>query len=853
MRRLQSGWLTFRRIHLGALLAEWRRTLLSVIGVALGVTVVLGTVILKTELARPFDSFGPSLTHAADAGVVQVTPDVSGRLPIETVTRLRDGVAGAQAVIPTVAALTPVDIPVGPGHGFLLLGGSCQIELLVGSFNCQQRARDERPAPGPGVPVEIPAVIAARLGLQLGQELRLPGLPPGSAHLGWTFSEFNRVAGINDGYVMFAPSSDIAASMLGTPGYVTAAFILPRAGAEISGDVDRIIAGIATAGPPRPHQPAVLENGTQIFNLTMLAGVLIGFLIAMNTILLAIEDRRAVLGTIGAIGAKPGAFFAGMLGEGAVVGVIGGLFGVPSGFLLGTYLVDKFGQAMLTGSGGVIATHFTPELIAIGAVAGTLAGVLAMIGPVVRLVREGPLASMASAGGVQRARTIPFWTLIVGVGLLVGSVVVSKIFAHGSLPLNAGIYAMSVGLCGLVLASMWIAPRGAGALIGLLTAARPDVGRLLRADVQRYAVLFAISAALLAEGTSVAIGSHSMQLLGANQIAEQKADRLPKALLIAGQAVLDQRDGQIADSTFSLVSRAAGGRNISSRWRATISSGTASRLVIGVTPGDWYSRALYQPTVATDTLWQGLADGGVGLSEVAASRLGVVAGGTVNLPTVAGPKPYRVAGIFRPEMINDTAVGDIVLVSDRLARADWAAVRDQVAVDYDSAADATAHRDDFLRLGAGLFVYDDEQWRSVAGQGITRFLEPFTIAGYVVMAAAGLSVLNVFVLGLVQRKRERAVLRAIGVTSGQEQAVIAAYAGLLSLLVAGFAVLGGVGLTYLWSLGSPVYYGMKIDWGVRGLPLRTGAAAVFGLVFAAAAYPIIHSRRLEAVEVLRSS
>ena len=121
-------------------------------------------------------------------------------------------------------------------------------------------------------------------------------------------------------------------------------------------------------------------------------------------------------------------------------------------------------------------------------------------------------------------------------------------------------------------------------------------------------------------------------------------------------------------------------------------------------------------------------------------------------------------------------------------------MRDQVAVAYPSAADATAHRDDFLHLGAGLSVYDNEQWRSEADQGITRFLQPFTIAGYVVMAAAGLSVLNVFLLGLVQRKRERAVLRAIGVTSGQEQAVIIANAGLLGLLVAGLAVLGGVGL-----------------------------------------------------------
>lgn len=843
---------SFRRIHLAALIADWRRTLLSIIGVALGVTVVLGVLLLKSEIVRPFDSFGPSLTHAAAAGVIEVTPNVDGRLPIEIVDRLHAEVPGADAVVPVVAGLTPVDIS-GESHGFFLLGGSCQIELLVGSFDCEQRARDVTPAPGPGVPLQIPAVIAERHGLALGDELRIPGLPPGSAHLGWTFQEFDRVEGINNGYVLLAPSTDIAASLLGSPGYVTSAFVLPKPNTDLAADVDRVIAGVATAGPPRPRLPAVFENGKQTFDLVAIAGIIVGILIAVNTILLAVEDRRAVMGTIGAIGAKPAGLFGGMLAEGALVGVLGGLLAVPSGFLLGTYLVDTFGQSMLAGSGGAISAHFTPNLIAIGAAAGIVCGVLAMVGPAARLVRDGPLAAMASAGGVQRARNIPIWPLFAGAGLMAAAVVVLTIFERGSLPLNVGINAMTVGLCGLVLATVWLAPRGARLLIKPLTMARPAVGRLLDADIRRYGLLFAFSAALLAESTSFAIGSYSTQLLGSDQVAAQKADRLPASLLIAAQSVLDQRDGRLSDPTFELVTGAADGRRVSSRWRSTISSGASSRLVVGVTPGDWYSRALYEPTDVDDGFWNGLRDGEIGLSEIAASRLGVVAGDTVELPTVDGPKRYLVAGTFAPHMVNDAAVGDIVLVSEGLARSDWAAVRDQAAVAYSSPADATAHRSDFLDLGAGLWVFDDEQWRSVATIGITRFLQPFTIAGYVVMAAAGLSVLNVFVLGLVQRKRERAALRAIGVTSGQEQAVIIANAGLLGLLVAGLAVLGGVGLTYLWSLGSPVYYGIKIDWGVSQLPLRTGAAAVMVIVLAAAVYPVIHARRLETVEVLRSS
>jgi putative ABC transport system permease protein len=852
MRRGRAGFTTFWRIHLAALIADWRRTLLTVIGVALGVTVVLGVLVLKSELSRPFDSFGPSLAHAADAGVIEVTPNISGRLPTETVDRLRAEVPGADAVIPVVAGLTPVDVA-GGSHGFFLLGGSCQIEMLVGSFNCEQRARAVTPADGPGVPLQMPAAIATKHGLALGDELSMPGLPEGSAHLGWTFEEFDRVEGINDGYVLLAPSIDVAASLLGSPGYATAAFVLPRHGADIVAAVDRVIASVATAGPPRPRQPAVFENATQSFNLNLLSGILIGFLISLNTVLLAVEDRRAVMGTIGAIGARPIGLLGGMLGEGAAVGVLGGLLGVPSGFLLGKYLVERFGQAMLAGSGGSVVTHFSPNLIVVGAAAGMVAGVLAMTGPALRLFREGPLASMGSVGGVRRARRIPAWPLVVGVAALVGAVIVLRVFEHGSLPLNAGINGMALGLCGIVLVTAWAAPRVGALATALLTAVRPAIGRPLGADVRRYALLFALSAALLTEGTSGAIGSHSMQLLGTAQMAAQKADRLPTALLVTPQSVLDQRDGSLSDATFGMVADAADGRSVSSRWRSTISSGTLSRIVAGVTPGDWYSRALYAPTDVPDTFWRSVQEGGIGLSEIAAGRLGVSAGDTVELPTVGGPKRFEVAGIFQPQMINDAAVGDIILASDSLARSEWAAVRDQIAVNYSSSADASEHRSQLLDVGPGLTVYDDEQWRTEATAGIARFLEPFSIAGYVVMVAAGLSLLNVFLLGLVQRKRERAALRAIGMTAGQEQCVILANAGLLGILVAGLAMLGGLGVTYLWSLGSPVFYGIKIEWAALPVALRTGVAAVFLLVLLAAAYPVIHARRLEAVDVLRSS
>ena len=87
---------------------------------------------------------------------------------------------------------------------------------------------------------------------------------------------------------------------------------------------------------------------------------------------------------------------------------------------------------------------------------------------------------------------------------------------------------------------------------------------------------------------------------------------------------------------------------------------------------------MYQPTSHPDVLWNGLQEGEVGLSEVAADRLGVEVGGTVELSTVHGPRNYQVAGVFRPHVINDTALGDIVLGVGAAGAIRLAAVRDQI-------------------------------------------------------------------------------------------------------------------------------------------------------------------------------
>jgi len=386
----------------------------------------------------------------------------------------------------------------------------------------------------------------------------------------------------------------------------------------------------------------------------------------------------------------------------------------------------------------------------------------------------------------------------------------------------------------------------------MLRRRRPDIERLLTADIRRYSVMFSLSAAVLALGSGLAIGSHTMQTLGTAAVAAQKAQLVPDSLLLSAQSVLDQSSGHIDDSTVARVQTAAAGAPVSQRWRSTIIDAGATRLVLGVTPGDRLSSALYRPVGDAGAMWTGIRSGGVGLSTITAARLAVSVGDPVTLPTVSGPRTFAVAGLFHPQMISNSAVGDIVVVSAEAARAHWGAVRDLVAVAYPSADAASAHRAQVAAAAPGLTVYDDAAWRTGAAHGITRFFEPFTAAGYVVMAAAGLSVLNVFVLGLVARRRERSVLRAIGVTRGHEEAVVIGGAVLLCAIVVVMGGLGAMLLTGLQSLGSPVNYGVTIDWGVSATSMVTGIGTLVALIAAATVVPLLHTRRLRVAEELRS-
>ena len=180
-----------------------------------------------------------------------------------------------------------------------------------------------------------------------------------------------------------------------------------------------------------------------------------------------------------------------------------------------------------------------------------------------------------------------------------------------------------------------------------------------------------------------------MQFLGTDQVAAEKNDRLPASVLIAAQSVLDQRDGSIADPTFAQIN----GRR---RWVAGVipvafddPPGMRFRVVTGF-PGDVGGRS--RADRRRRPILAGAARRGHRPESDRREPTGRPTGDSAQLPTVTGlPENFRVAGVFRPTMIDDAAVGTSSWRPTRAgAHRLGVAVRDQVSVAYSPLPEAAS-------------------------------------------------------------------------------------------------------------------------------------------------------------------
>ncbi len=135
-----------------------------------------------------------------------------------------------------------------------------------------------------------------------------------------------------------------------------------------------------------------IEQSLIVFSLiTISAAVLaaiIGGLSVMNTMLMSVSERTKEFGLMKALGAETKDILFMTMGEAALMGILGGIFGIIGGGALVYYMNDYLA------SRGTTLFSITPRLVVIAIVFATLLGVISGMYPAYRAAKMSPMEAL---------------------------------------------------------------------------------------------------------------------------------------------------------------------------------------------------------------------------------------------------------------------------------------------------------------------------------------------------------------------------------------------------------------------------------------------------------------------------
>lgn len=165
-----------------------------------------------------------------------------------------------------------------------------------------------------------------------------------------------------------------------------------------------------------------------------------------------------------------------------------------------------------------------------------------------------------------------------------------------------------------------------------------------------------------------------------------------------------------------------------------------------------------------------------------------------------------------------------------------------------------------LKTKKPLVVLDWAQLMPGLSQGIEMDLVSGLIFYFLLIIVVVFSILNTFLMSILERMREFGVLMAMGVTPARLSKLVLMESGLLTLMGVGAGMLIGCGLTYyLQQVGVPVGSSeLMRQYGIPGsihpqlslLSVCLGPGAVLAATFLAALYPALKVRRVKPVEAI---
>lgn len=818
---------------------------LSILGVALGVAVVVAVDLANESALRAFDlsvqAVAGRATHRILGG--------PGGLPDSLYRRLRLD-EGVRPAAPVVEAGVQVD---GAGGGsFRLLGLDPFAEAPFRPY-----LQGAGPLGGVAALLARPGAIvlgeepAARLGVRPGARLSL--------RVGTSRREVEVVGLLQPADALSRQALDgllladvaTAQELLGRVGRLDRVELILEPGAEArvrsllppgaelqeAGRADRSVREMARA----------FQVNLQALGLLAL---LVGMFLIYNSVTFSVVQRRELIGTLRALGVTRREVLVGLLAEAVLLGLAGIALGTVLGVLLSATLLGMVGRTLddLYFAVEVSRVEVAPHLLARNAALAMAATLAAALGPAWEASTVPPRGAMSRADLESRARRAVPRAVLAGLGLAaLGAGALA--LPSRSLPLTL------VASLAVVLGSSLLVPALGSAGVGRTA---PLLGRLLgplgrmaargvTASLSRTAV--ALTALTLAVAVTVGMGTmvDSFRATFVGWLGHY----------LAADVYVATAEGTRGTGTLdpALVERLRGAPGVADSWRYR-------RVQVAAPGGPVTLAALEMHGRSPNTLRfvQGEAgraleefrNGALLVSEPLAWRRSLGVGSVLVLRTDRGPRPFRVAGVYT-DYGSDQGVAMLDLA---VYRRNWddPGVTSLAFMAAPGFAPSELARELGRRAGPGqdLLIRSNREIRETSLEVFERTFTVTRVLRMLAVAVAFVGVLTALMALQLERTREIALLRSLGLTPGQVWTMVVLQTGLMGLASGLLALpqgilLGAIAVFYLqprsfgWSLEFHVDPGLLVE----GVVLAVVASLLAGLL------PSWRMSRVSPAEALR--
>ena len=584
---------------------------------------------------------------------------------------------------------------------------------------------------------------------------------------------------------------------------------------------------------------------TNLTAMSLLA-LLVGIFLIYNSVSFAVLQRRGLIGVLRALGLTRKEAFKLIMAEAAILGVAGALLGVALGIWLGDGLLALVSRSIndLYFRSSVTDILVSPWSLAKGLIAGLGATVLAAAVPALEAASYRPqLAITRSVLEHRTRRLLPFLAAI-GVAAIALAFVVLEISASS---LVAGLVALFLLILGfavcipvfVTLFTRWLAPLAdrAGGTSARLAVSNISAS-LSRTGVAIVALAVAVSATV---GVTVMVDSFR------GAVSEWIGTSLQSDIYVG--VPYGSLDPELIEDLASVP----GVADYSARvWAWLETPHGRTRIIAEKMAAGSYAAATILDADA-EKAWQRFdQEEAVFVSEPFAYRNGLGSGDTLILMTDSGDKPFRIAATYRSY---DAGPGSVYMRRATYLEHWQDPSIDALGIYLQQDADIDEVMLELERTSNGKQAIMVRSNRDLKDISLQIFDRTFVITNVLYWLAVGVAVIGILgaMLALqLERARELAVLRALGMTPGQLGSMVIFQTGLIGLLSGIAAIpLGLLMARVLIDVINRRSFGWSMDVSIAPDVLLSALALSVGAALIAGIYPAYRAARTQPALAMR--